>query len=78
MLSGSSLDRLRQLVEVIWPRVQPVAFELAGNGRGQIVFHDLSRLFGHENIELFIRRARFQPPHEKAFCDLVIEACAGA
>jgi len=48
----------------------------AADGRSHLVFHDLSRLFGHENIELFVRRARFQPPHEKAFCELLLEACS--
>jgi DNA-binding transcriptional LysR family regulator len=57
--------------------MSPVAMtRLAGDGRSRLVLHDLSRLFGHENIEMFIRRARFQPPHERAFCDLLLEACA--
>lgn len=57
--------------------MSPVAIKrLAADGRSRLVFHDLSRLFGHESIGLFIRRARFQPPHEKAFCDLLLEACA--
>ena len=73
------LDYVQMGFGVAVVSISPVAMKrFAGNSRGQIVFHDLSRLFGHENIELFVRRARFQPPHEKAFCDLVIEACAGA
>ncbi len=47
------------------------------DGGDHLVFHDLSRLFGHENIDLCVRRSRFQPPHEKAFCDMLLEACGG-
>lgn len=44
-------------------------------GRGPLVFHDMSRLFGHENIDLYTRRARYQPAHEKAFCEMLLAAC---
>ncbi len=49
----------------------------AEGGRSPLVFHDLSRLFGHENINLFVRKSRYQPPHERAFCDMLLEACRG-
>jgi LysR family carnitine catabolism transcriptional activator len=59
--------------------MSPVAMQrMAGEGgRGPLVFHDMSRLFGHENINLFVRRSRYQPAHEKAFCDILMEACNG-
>ena len=38
----------------------------ADGGQSALVFHDLSRLFGHENIDLFVRKSRYQPPHERA------------
>jgi DNA-binding transcriptional LysR family regulator len=47
----------------------------ADGGQSALVFHDLSRLFGHENIDLFVRKSRYQPPHERAFCDMLLEAC---
>ena len=59
--------------------MSPVKMRRFGrDGGDHLVFHDLSRLFGYENIDLCVRRSRFQPPHEKAFCDLLLEACAGA
>lgn len=42
--------------------------------RGPLVFHDMSRLFGFENIDLFVRRSRYQPAHEKAFCVMLLDA----
>ena len=59
--------------------MSPVAMQrVTGEGRrSPLVFHDLSRLFGHENIDLFVRRSRYQPAHEKAFCDMLLEACRG-
>lgn len=59
--------------------MSPVAMQrMTGEGRRTpLVFHDVSRLFGHENIELFVRRSRYQPAHEKAFCDMLLEACRG-
>lgn len=60
--------------------MSPVAIgRLAAEGRrSPLVFHDMSRLFGHENIDLFVRRARYQPPHEKAFCSMLLESCRDA
>ena len=57
--------------------MSPVAMQrFAGDGaRSRLVFHDLSRLFGHENIDLFVRKSRYQPPHERAFCDMLLAAC---
>lgn len=57
--------------------MSPVAMQrFAAEGRrNALVFHDMSRLFGHENIDLFVRRARYQPAHEKAFCDMLLAAC---
>lgn len=59
--------------------MSPVAMQrlAPGGRRDPLVFHDVSRLFGHENIDLFVRRARYQPAHEKAFCDMLLAACAG-
>jgi DNA-binding transcriptional LysR family regulator len=73
------LDYVQMGFGVAVVSMSPVAMKrFAGDGRSQLVFHDLSRLFGHESIELFVRRARFQPPHEKAFCDMLLESCASA
>jgi len=57
--------------------MRPLAMQrMTGDGRrGPLVFHDMSRLFGHENIDLFVRRSRYQPAHEKAFCDMLLAAC---
>lgn len=59
--------------------MSPVAMKRLASetGRESIVFHDLSRLFGHENIDLFVRKSRYQPPHERAFCDMLLDACRG-
>jgi DNA-binding transcriptional LysR family regulator len=73
------LDYVQMGFGVAVVSMSPVAMKrFAGDGRSQLVFHDLSRLFGRESIELFVRRARFQPPHEKAFCDMLLESCASA
>jgi LysR family carnitine catabolism transcriptional activator len=54
--------------------MSPVAMtRLSHDDHNQLVFHDMARLFGHENIDLFVRRSRYQPPHEKAFCDLLLQ-----
>ena len=57
--------------------MSPLAMQrmAAESRRGPLVFHDMSRLFGHETIDLCVRRSRFQPPHEKAFCDMLLDAC---
>jgi DNA-binding transcriptional LysR family regulator len=57
--------------------MSPVAMKrfAADGGPSALVFHDLSRLFGHENIDLFVRKSRYQPPHERAFGDMLLEAC---
>lgn len=59
--------------------MSPLAMRrMAGDTRrSPLVFHDLSRVFGHENIDLFVRRSRYQPAHEKAFGDMLVDACRG-
>ncbi|MFM9197053.1 MAG: LysR family transcriptional regulator [Planctomycetia bacterium] len=48
-----------------------------GHAAEGVVYRDVSRTFGHEHINLFVRRARYQPAHEKTFCDMLLEACGG-
>ena len=56
--------------------VSPLLLEQAAAGhpdyRG-VVFRDLSRLFGREEIVLLQRRSKLELPHHRAFCDLIVK-----
>lgn len=57
--------------------VSPAALERAeGAGRDGLVFRDVSRLFGHEHVDVLVRKSRHQPPHEQAFCAMLRAAAA--
>jgi hypothetical protein len=49
--------------------MSPMAMQrlAADGGRSPLVFHDLSRLLGHENIDPVVQKSRYQPSHERAF-----------
>lgn len=40
---------------------------------GNLHFHDVSRVFGHEQIVILRRRHRREPEHQKAFREIVLE-----
>ncbi|WP_395743827.1 LysR family transcriptional regulator [Prosthecobacter sp.] len=43
-------------------------------GEAEIVFRDASDLFGYEDVFLVQRKGRFEPPHVRAFRELVVKA----
>jgi DNA-binding transcriptional LysR family regulator len=65
---GASVASMGRLMTEMPPR---------GHAAEGLVCRDVSRTFGHEHINLFVRRARYQPAHEKTFCDMLLEACGG-
>lgn len=46
-------------------------------GQPTLIWRDVSRLFGHEDLVLLQRKGRFELPHVKAFRELVEAAFAG-
>jgi DNA-binding transcriptional LysR family regulator len=42
------------------------------NNTGNLHFHDVSRVFGHEQIVILRRRHRREPEHQKAFREIVL------
>ena len=48
-----------------------------GRGEASLVVRDLTHIFGYEDVALVHRKGRLEPPHVKAFRDLVLPAAGG-
>ncbi|MEM1226984.1 MAG: LysR family transcriptional regulator [Planctomycetota bacterium] len=77
----STKDLLLQYVEMgfgitIVP-ISPLYYDKAASSDGpsrQLAFRDMSGIFGHEQIVILRRRHRREPPHQKAFRDIVLDS----